>query len=77
MKIIIIAPKGKMSKLIAKIAVYISNSHTVMFGLMGERLEITHHAYDWECFARGACEWALFLEGKKQGLYSMKDVMGK
>ena len=52
----------------------ISSSHTVMFGLMGERLEITHHAYNWECFAMGACEGALFLEGKGPGLYSMKDV---
>lgn len=53
----------------------ISSSHTVMFGLMGERLEITHHAHDWECFARGACEGALFLEDKGPGLYSMKDVL--
>lgn len=53
----------------------ISSSHTVMFGLMGERLEITHHAYNWECFARGACEGALFLENKPAGLYSMKDVL--
>lgn len=53
----------------------ISSSHTVMFGLMGERMEITHHAYDWECFARGACEGALFLKDKGPGLYSMKDVL--
>lgn len=53
----------------------ISSSHTVMFGLMGERLEITHHAYNWECFARGACEGALFLENKPAGLYNMKDVL--
>lgn len=53
----------------------ISSSHTVMFGLMGERLEITHHAYNWECFARGACEGALFLKNKKPGLYNMKDVL--
>ncbi len=53
----------------------ISSSHTVMFGLMGERLEITHHAYNWECFARGACEGALFLQNKDPGLYSMKDVL--
>ncbi|MDD2494589.1 MAG: 4-hydroxy-tetrahydrodipicolinate reductase [Tissierellia bacterium] len=53
----------------------ISSSHTVMFGLMGERLEITHHAYNWECFARGACEGALFLKDKGPGLYEMKDVL--
>ncbi|HBC95353.1 MAG TPA: 4-hydroxy-tetrahydrodipicolinate reductase [Clostridium sp.] len=53
----------------------ISSSHKVMFGLMGERLEITHHAYNWECFARGACRAALFLKGKKPGAYGMKDVL--
>ncbi len=53
----------------------ISSSHTVMFGLMGERLEITHHAHNWECFARGACEGALYLKGKAPGLYTMKDVI--
>lgn len=30
----------------------IPSSHTVYFGGMGERLEITHHSYNWECFAR-------------------------
>ena len=34
----------------------IPSSHTVYFGGMGERLEITHHSYNWECFARGACD---------------------
>lgn len=53
----------------------ISSSHTIMFGLMGERLEITHHAHDWECFARGACEGVLFLKDKGPGLYGMKDVL--
>lgn len=54
----------------------ISSSHTVMFGLMGERLEITHHAYNWECFAQGACEAAAFLYCKEPGLYTVKDVLG-
>ncbi|EJP6473570.1 4-hydroxy-tetrahydrodipicolinate reductase [Clostridium botulinum] len=54
----------------------ISSSHTVMFGLMGERLEITHHAHNWECFANGGCQAALFLKDKKPGLYSMKEVLG-
>ncbi|MCT4662933.1 MAG: 4-hydroxy-tetrahydrodipicolinate reductase [Tissierellales bacterium] len=54
----------------------ISSSHTVMFGLMGERLEITHHAHNWECFAQGACESAMYLKGKQAGLYTVKDVLG-
>lgn len=54
----------------------ISSSHTVMFGLLGERLEITHHAHNWECFANGACIAAKFLEGKTAGFYTVKDVLG-
>lgn len=54
----------------------ISSSHTVVFGCMGERLEITHHAYNWECFARGACECALFLQDKPEGFYTVKDALG-
>lgn len=54
----------------------ISSSHTVMFGLMGERLEITHHAHNWECFATGACKAALYIKDKNPGLYTIKDVLG-
>lgn len=53
----------------------ISSSHTVIFGMMGERLEITHHAYNWTCFARGACDCAKFLQDKKIGMYSVQDVI--
>lgn len=53
----------------------IPSSHTVYFGFMGERLEITHHSYNWECFARGACDCAAFLEGKAPGYYTIKDVL--
>ena len=54
----------------------ISSSHTVIFGLLGERLEITHHAHNWECFAKGALDCALYLQGKPKGLYSVRDSMG-
>lgn len=53
----------------------IPSSHTVYFGGMGERLEITHHAYNWECFASGACDCAAFLYGKAPGFYTIKDVL--
>jgi 4-hydroxy-tetrahydrodipicolinate reductase len=54
----------------------ISSFHNVIFGCMGERLEITHHAYNFGCYANGAVDGALFLEGKPTGLYSMEDVIG-
>lgn len=53
----------------------IPSSHTVFFGGMGERLEITHHSYNWECFARGAVDCAAFLNGKEAGFYTIKDVL--
>ncbi|MEF9940818.1 MAG: 4-hydroxy-tetrahydrodipicolinate reductase [Lachnospiraceae bacterium] len=53
----------------------IPSSHTVYFGGMGERLEITHHSYNWECFARGACDCATYLKGKPAGFYTIKDVL--
>lgn len=54
----------------------VSSYHNVLFGCIGERLEITHHAYNFECYAKGAVEGALFLEEKPVGLYSMSDVIG-
>jgi len=54
----------------------IPSSHTVMFGLVGERLEITHHAHNWECFANGACRAAVYVFGKAPGFYTVKDVLG-
>lgn len=53
----------------------IPSSHSVYFGFMGERLEITHHSYNWECFARGACDCAAYLADKGPGFYTIKDVL--
>jgi 4-hydroxy-tetrahydrodipicolinate reductase len=50
--------------------------HTIIFAGDGERIELTHKASNRECFARGALRAALWLNGKKQGLYTMKDVLG-
>jgi len=52
----------------------ISSSHTVLFGLTGERLEITHHAHNWRCFAEGALDCAEFLVGKAPGLYTVENA---
>ncbi|MCP1109829.1 4-hydroxy-tetrahydrodipicolinate reductase [Ohessyouella blattaphilus] len=53
----------------------VASSHSVYFGCLGERLEITHHAYSFECFARGACDCALFLKGKNPGYYTIADAL--
>jgi 4-hydroxy-tetrahydrodipicolinate reductase len=49
--------------------------HTVVFGLMGETLELHHRAINRDGFARGALEAARFLAGKPAGLYSMGDLV--
>lgn len=49
--------------------------HTVVFGSMGERIEITHKAHTRDTFVRGAIRAAKFLAKKPQGMYSMADVL--
>jgi 4-hydroxy-tetrahydrodipicolinate reductase len=50
--------------------------HTVMFAAAGERLELSHRSFSRETYASGAVRAALWLKGKKPGLYGMKDVLG-
>jgi 4-hydroxy-tetrahydrodipicolinate reductase len=50
--------------------------HTVSFGTLGERLELTHRAHSRDTFARGALRAARFVAGAAPGLYSMQDVLG-
>ena len=50
--------------------------HTVMFGGIGERLEIIHRAHNRDNFARGAVRAALWITGQAPGLYDMQDVLG-
>jgi 4-hydroxy-tetrahydrodipicolinate reductase len=50
--------------------------HTVYFLGQGDRIEITHRASSRDTFARGAVRAALWLSGKKAGLFDMRDVLG-
>ena len=50
--------------------------HTVVFGLMGECLELSHRALNRDGFALGALDAAKFLAGKPPGLYTMSDLLG-
>ena len=50
--------------------------HTVIFGSLGERVEIIHRAHNRDCFAQGALQAARWLKGKPNGLYDMQDVLG-
>ena len=50
--------------------------HTVVFGLLGECLELTHRALNRDGFARGALDAATFLVRRPCGMYTMADLIG-
>jgi 4-hydroxy-tetrahydrodipicolinate reductase len=50
--------------------------HTIIFGLLGETLELVIRATSRDCYAHGALAAAKFLAGKPRGLYGMSDVLG-
>lgn len=54
----------------------ITGEHTVMFGGIGERLELIHRAHNRDNFARGAVRAAVWLMKQPEGLYDMQDVLG-
>lgn len=50
--------------------------HTIVFGLMGETMEITVKATNRDSYALGALQAAKFVAGEQPGLYTMFDVLG-
>jgi 4-hydroxy-tetrahydrodipicolinate reductase len=50
--------------------------HEVFLAGPGERITLAHRAEDRGIFARGAVKAALWAQGRKPGLYSMRDVLG-
>ena len=54
----------------------IVGDHTVLFGGMGERIEVTHRAQSRDTFARGALRAARWVVIQPPGLYDMQDVLG-
>nr|WP_256386121.1 4-hydroxy-tetrahydrodipicolinate reductase [Singulisphaera sp. GP187] len=50
--------------------------HTIVFGLMGECLELSHRALNRDGFALGALDAAKYLAGKPPRLYTMADLLG-
>ena len=50
--------------------------HTVSFGALGERLELTHRAHTRDTFARGALRAVRWIAARPPGLYDMADVLG-
>lgn len=52
----------------------IFGEHSVIFAMNDEVIELKHTAFSKEIFAKGAIEAALWLKGKKPGIYSLEDV---
>ena len=54
----------------------IVGDHTVLFGGIGERIELTHRAQSRDTFAMGALRAIRFVAEAPVGLYDMQDVLG-
>jgi 4-hydroxy-tetrahydrodipicolinate reductase len=54
----------------------IVGDHTALFATLGERVEISHKASSRMTFALGALRAARFLQGRRDGLFDMQDVLG-
>jgi len=50
--------------------------HTIVFGMLGETLEITVRGQSRDSYAIGALTAARYLAGQGAGLYSMSDALG-
>jgi 4-hydroxy-tetrahydrodipicolinate reductase len=50
--------------------------HTIIFGMLGETLEVRVAATSRDSYALGALAAAQWLVGKPPGLYGMNDVLG-
>jgi 4-hydroxy-tetrahydrodipicolinate reductase len=50
--------------------------HTIVFGMLGETLELTVRASNRDCYALGALAAAKFVAGKPAGIYGMNEVLG-
>jgi 4-hydroxy-tetrahydrodipicolinate reductase len=53
----------------------VAGDHSVIFAGEDEQITLSHHAVNRDMFARGAVKAALWGQGKKPGLYSMRDVL--
>ena len=50
--------------------------HTIVFGMLGETVELTVRASNRDCYALGALQAAKFVASQSPGLYGMNDVLG-
>ena len=53
-----------------------SGEHTIVFGLLGETIELHVSSASRDCYAQGALVATRWIVGKQPGMYSMFDVLG-
>jgi 4-hydroxy-tetrahydrodipicolinate reductase len=53
-----------------------TGEHTIVFGLLGETLELTHRSQNRDGYALGALDAAKLLAGRPPGLYTLDDLFG-
>jgi 4-hydroxy-tetrahydrodipicolinate reductase len=53
----------------------VAGEHNIYFGGLGETLTLSHTALSRRTFAEGALKSALFVEKKKNGIFTFRDVM--
>ncbi|MBI3326986.1 MAG: 4-hydroxy-tetrahydrodipicolinate reductase [Nitrospinae bacterium] len=54
----------------------ITGDHSVLFGGIGERLELVHRSQSRDSFGRGALRAARWIVQQPPGLYDMQDLLG-
>ncbi len=67
-------PKGK-APIVSERAGDIVGDHTLTLAGPFERLELVHRAQSRDVFAQGALSAALWLRGRRPGLYGMQDML--
>jgi 4-hydroxy-tetrahydrodipicolinate reductase len=53
-----------------------AGQHTIVFGMLGETIEIRVAASNRDCYASGAIAAAKYLIDKQPGMYTMANVLG-
>ena len=53
-----------------------TGEHTIVFGMLGETIELSVKSSNRDCYALGAMAAAKFIAQQQPGLYSMYDVLG-
>jgi len=53
-----------------------TGEHSIVFGLLGESIELQVTSTNRDCYAQGALTAAKFVAGQQPGLYGMNDVLG-